>query len=359
MFNAGRLVIARKRRQLTAKALAEKTGLSPVTITRLEKGENQPDDITVAKIASALSYPTDFFSADDPDEIDTESVSFRSLSKMSAKERDAATSAASLGFQLNKWVETKFDLPEPDLLDLGHESNPSIAARLMRQHWRIGDKPIANLLALLETKGIRVFSLSENTASVDAFSFWKSEKPFIFLNNFKSSERSIFDAAHELGHLVLHRHAGPKPTKPAEKEANEFAASFLMPSNDVLANMPRSISSSVIIARKKRWRVSAMALAYRLHQLNLMTEWQYKSVCIDLGRRGYRAGEPDGLERETSQVWRKILAQLWTEKITKDQIAQAINLPVDELEALIHGVTIDPQTNRVRVDPTFKLKAIC
>lgn len=359
MFNAGRLVIARKRRQLTSKALAEETGLSPVTITRLEKGDNQPDDQTIERLSKVLRYPAEFFAADEPDEIDTESVSFRSLSKMSAKERGAATSAASLGFQLNKWVETKFDLPEPDLLDLGHETNPSAAAGIMRQHWKIGYKPISNLLALLETKGIRVFSLSENTASVDAFSFWKSDKPFIFLNNFKSAERSIFDAAHELGHLVLHRHAGPKPSKPAEKEANEFASSFLMPSSDVLSNMPRSISSSVIISRKKRWRVSAMALAYRLHQLKLMTEWQYKSVCIDLGRRGYRTGEPEGLERETSLVWKKILSQLWTEKFTQAEIANAINLPLDELEALIHGVTIDPKLSNGSVDPKFELKAIC
>jgi Zn-dependent peptidase ImmA (M78 family) len=40
---------------------------------------------------------------------------------------------------------------------------------------------------------------------VNAYALWKDEKPFVFLNTFKSTESSRFDAAHELGHLVLHQ----------------------------------------------------------------------------------------------------------------------------------------------------------
>jgi hypothetical protein len=35
-------------------------------------------------------------------------------------------------------------------------------------------------MGLLETNGLRIFSLSENTASVNAFSFWRDSKPFNF-----------------------------------------------------------------------------------------------------------------------------------------------------------------------------------
>ena len=34
---------------------------------------------------------------------------------------------------------------------------------------RLGQQPITDLLALLEAKGVRLFSLTENTASVNAF----------------------------------------------------------------------------------------------------------------------------------------------------------------------------------------------
>src|SRR5207245_2232584 len=74
---------------------------------------------------------------------------------------------------------------------------PHMAAMLLRQHWGLGIKPIANMVHLLELKGIRVFSLAESTKDVDAFSLWRDDIPYVFLNRFKSPERSRFDAAHE------------------------------------------------------------------------------------------------------------------------------------------------------------------
>ena len=287
----------------------------------------------------APCYPAEFFFDDDPEEVDTGAVSFRSLTKMSAKERDAAIAAGSLGLQLSDWVEGEFRLPKANVLDLSYETNPEVAARSLRQFWSLGEKPIGNVLGLLEVNGIRVFSLAENTATVDAFSFWRNERPFVFLNNFKTAEHSIYDSVHELGHLAMHRHAGTQPSRPAEREANQFASAFLMPADDVRARMPRFITVSTIIEAKKRWRVSAMAMAYRLHALGLLSEWQYKSACIELGRRGFRSGEPGGIERETSRVWQKVLSQLWSERRTKSNIADRLHIPLDELEGLIWGLT--------------------
>jgi len=335
MFNPRRLSLARKRRRLTAKALAEKAGLAVDTISRLENGSNPPDEGTVAKLVRVLNFPEPFFFDQDPEDIDTGAVSFRGFSKMSARERDAAISAGSLGLQLGAWVDQRFSLPRPNLLDLSYETDPEAAAHSMRQFWGIGEKPIGNLMGLLETNGVRLFSLSENTASVNAFSFWRDDKPYVFLNNFKTAESSIFDAAHELGHLVMHKHGDPKETRSAEREANGFASAFLMPANDVSARVPRRVTIDVLLKAKMRWRVSAMAMAYRLNTLGLLSEWQYKSLCIELGKRGYRSSEPVGIERETSAIWRKVLGQLWSEKTTKNDIAADLHLPLDELEGLI------------------------
>jgi Zn-dependent peptidase ImmA (M78 family)/transcriptional regulator with XRE-family HTH domain len=346
MFNPRRLSLARKRRRFSAKALAEKTGLAVDTISRLENGANSPDESTVAKLVQALGFPTPFFFDQDPEDVDTGAVSFRSFSKMSARERDAAISAGSLGLQLSIWVDQRFNLPKPNLLDLSYETDPEAAAHSMRQFWGIGEKPIGNLMGLLETHGVRLFSLSENTASVNAFSFWRDNKPYVFLNNFKTAESSIFDAAHELGHLVMHMHGDPKETRSAEREANSFASAFLMPINDVKARVPRRVTIDTLLKAKMRWRVSAMAMAYRLNAVGLLSDWQYKSLCIELGKRGYRSSEPAGIERETSLIWRKVLGQLWSEKMTKNDIAADLHLPLDELEGLIWnlvGVDQRPQ----------------
>jgi Zn-dependent peptidase ImmA (M78 family) len=79
-----------------------------------------------------------------------------------------------------------------------------------------------------------------------------------------------------------------------------------------------------------RWRVSAMAMALRLNSLGLLSDWQYKSICIELGKQGYGRPKPGGVERETSVIWRKVLSQPWSEKITKNDIAAELSLPLDE-----------------------------
>src|SRR5262245_11362022 len=115
MFSPKRLSLARKRRGLSGKALAEAAKLSAVTISRVENGENEPDEVTVVALAKALRYPKEFFYKDDPEALDTSAVSFRSLTKMSARERDASTSAGELGLELSNWIEDEFSLPKPNL----------------------------------------------------------------------------------------------------------------------------------------------------------------------------------------------------------------------------------------------------
>lgn len=355
MFSKKRLAAARLRRKMTSKQLAEQTGLSPVTITRLENGQNEPDRTTLEKIAKAVGYPVEFFTLPDPPELSTSMVSFRSLANMSARERDAALRAGDNGVELFDWASREFSLPQPAVPDLRTEAefSPEAAAETLRQQWGLGDRPIHAVLKLFEFKGIRILGLSEDTANVDAFSFWRNDVPYMFLNSFKSAERNLFDAAHELGHLTMHRQGTRNGSRALEHEANAFASAFLMPRTDVLAHAPRFIDVRAILRLKQRWKVSAMALAFRFRTLQLLTEWQYRSICIELGQSGYRTGEPNGVEREHSAVWQKILEDMWAERQGKQEIANALCLPLDEIEALMRGIlpgeprVTEPQPLRV------------
>jgi Zn-dependent peptidase ImmA (M78 family) len=333
MFNTTRLEIARQRRRLTSKALAERAGISPVTLSRVTQRVQFPDENTVDALIAALDFPRDFFFLDDVEAVDAVAASFRSLTSMTAAERDAALSAGVIAFELLDWVKSRFELPSPDLPNLGDVRDPAQAARLVREHWGIGEKPIGHLIKLLESKGVRVFSLSEDTKRVDAFSCWHAHDPFIFLNTFKSAERSRFDAAHELGHLVLHRHGGPQGRE-AEHEANGFASAFLMPHVDLVSNMPSFANSDQILRMKKRWGVSAVALAYRLNKIGLMTEWQYIQV-----NRQYRTSEPQGMLPERSAVWKMVLTELWKDGVAREHIARSLNVPISEIESLLFGLT--------------------
>lgn len=356
-FNPLRLTIARKRRRLSSKALADLIGSSPVTISRLENGNNEPEDQTLDAIAKALEFPRAFFTGGDCDELKTEAASFRSLTAMSARERDAALSAGALAYLFSDWVAQRFNLPEPALPDTSFEADPEAAAHMIRQQWGLGQQPVSDMVKLLESKGVRVFSLSENTKNVDAFSCWRDSTPYVFLNTFKSTEHSRFDAAHELGHLLLHKHGGPHQGRETETEANRFASCFLMPTEDVASRVRGVTALDELVKAKKRWGVSVAALAYRLNKMSRLTEWQYRGFCIEMNRRGYRTQEPDTLPPERSLVWQKVLSTLWNERVTKEHIAAELYLPAAELENLLFGLTGAPDPVSRKAKPILRLVA--
>lgn len=100
-----------------------------------------------------------------------------------------------------------------------------------------------------------------------------------------------FDAADEIGHLALHRHAGPK-VKDAERQAKEFASAFLMPEGSVLANAPVMATVDQLVSHNGFWTVSVAALVYGRKDLRLVNDWHYRSLCIEMTQRGYQKSEP-------------------------------------------------------------------
>lgn len=353
MFNPVRLQTARERRELTKKALAERAGVSQLTLTRLENGTtSEPERSTVSSLAQALGFPVEFFYLDDCEQILPEAVNFRSLSATTARQRKSALASGTIALQLNDWVDGRFNLPAPDLLDLRGEA-PETAAAALRSHWGIGDQPIGHLLQIVESKGVRIFYLAENNKNVDAFSFWRNGTPLIFLNTFKSAERSRFDTAHELGHLVLHVH-GACVGREVENEADRFAAAFLMPREDLISNIRARPQVRDLLAAKSRWGVSLVALARNCYEAGLMTEWHYREVCKALSIAGYRTKEPNPMPRESSVLWKKILESLWQDRVTKDHVARALALPMDTINSLIDagesgGTTMERGRTALRV----------
>jgi Zn-dependent peptidase ImmA (M78 family) len=197
------------------------------------------------------------------------------------------------------------------------------------------------MIHLLEANGIRVFSLAVEAKEVDAFSMWHGSTPVVMLNSFKSSEHSRFDAAHELAHLVLHKHAGASANKQAEFQADAFASAFLMPRASVLAQAPKFCSVDALVRLKEVWGVSVSALNYRLHKVGVTSDWQYRALCVELSKRGYRSKEPNECPRESSIILPKLLSSLYQEDgLTRGAIANAMNLPLSELNDLLFGLTI-------------------
>ncbi len=339
-FNPGRLKFARERRGYTIKRLSGELGLTSKTLSDFENGKRSPvKESFFTDVSLLLKFPVDFFFLDDAPLLAQGNVSFRSLARMSASTRKAALCSGRIALEFMEWVESKLELPKVALPDLRDE-DPESAALIVRVEWALGELAIKNLIHLLESKGVRIFSLNELTLDMDAYSFWYNDHPFIFLNSKKSVERSRFDAAHELGHLILHKHGEPCG-KQVEKDANRFASAFLMPEGSVLSHVYRHVSLSNIIELKSCWLVSAAALVRRLFDLGCLTEWKYRSLVVELSRSGYMKKEPKPMKiRESSRLIPKIFHFLKKEGISKVDVARSLGIFVEELDDLFFYLTL-------------------
>ena len=174
---------------------------------------------------------------------------------------------------------------------------------------------------------------------VDAFALWHSKTPFVFLNTLKSAEHGRFDAAHELGHLVLHRHSGPH-VPDAEKQANAFASAFLMPRASVLANRAPNGDFAQSRFNSRNNGSCLCRLCVSPHALGLLTDWHYRTLCIEIGQSGYRRTEPEGAQRERSHILATVFSALREEGVSKMAVAEQLQFDVDELDKLVFGLMI-------------------
>lgn len=358
-INPKQITFARVRRRLTKAQLAKELGVSSRSLQNYETGASAPDLELLARIAKLLKFPQQFFFIDeDMPEIKEHAVSFRKLSKMTDAMKACAFAAGAIAFKVNQWIEDRFSLPQADLPDLS-DLGPEEAAATLRRLWGLGNAPIPNMVHLLESKGIRVFSLAEETREVDAFCTWYADKPFVFLNTIKSAERSRFDAAHELGHLVRDLYTmqhGQAHGPEMERQADAFASAFLMPKESVETNQPPAYTIKYLMKLKHYWGVSLAALAYRFNSLGLVSEWNYRSLCIEIAKSGYRTNEPEPMARENSQLLTKVLDILHSRKQGRREIAESLSLSVDEINALtFHLTNLSVVSGAAEMDSTPKV----
>ncbi|MDQ2947551.1 MAG: helix-turn-helix transcriptional regulator, partial [Acidobacteriota bacterium] len=111
-LNPTRLALARKRRGFKKTKLAELSKVDLRAVSAFEAGEYPPSAETLARMASVLRFPLEFFCGEDLDEPSLDTGSFRSMSKMTAPQRDMALSQAALGLHFMGWLEDRFELPE-------------------------------------------------------------------------------------------------------------------------------------------------------------------------------------------------------------------------------------------------------
>ncbi len=312
--------------------------MSSRQIANYETGANVPPTPVLEDIAAKLKVTPSYFFRPLHIWLSPDNVSFRSFSRLSAKARDSALANATTAIEIAEYFDAKLRLPPLDLPDL-RGLDPAAAAYALRSEWGLGLDPLPNLIRLLELHGVRVFSLVHEFSALDAISTWNAGTPYVFLARHKSPERARWDAAHELGHLILHLETAPQG-KVQENQADEFAREFLMPAEGVAARgLGLLVTLDVIRSEKLWWNVSAMAMIRQVKDVLPLTDWQYRSLVVEATKAGYRSREGD-IDRETSLLIPKALATLAQNGVGLDQIATHLAVDRAELDGLLFSPVV-------------------
>lgn len=293
-----------------------------------------------ADLSAALGLPEAFFALPGHEVVRVEQGFFRARRRATAGQLAAARAAATLAIEMYDQIAAKVRLRTVVLPDLD-DQEPEAAAATLRAAWGRGEEPLPNLVQLSEAHGVRVVSLPVDADTVDAFSLWQDRMPYVFLSTSKTAERSRFDLAHELGHLAMHSRvsaaADGLTARELEREADAFASALLMPRRAVLAHSGREPAVPAILRLREHYGVSAMAMTRRLHDVGRLSDWAYRQNCVQLTQRGFRSGEPGGIERERSRVFPTAFSLLREQGVTVGDFCRALGITPLDLHSFTFG----------------------
>jgi len=350
-FVADRLRQAREARGLTLVALADLVELSSASISHYEKGEHTPRADTLNKLASALNVPMGFFLKEKSAEIRA-SVFYRSMSAATKQARSRAERRyewlKEIVEYLSQYVDfpplnlPEFDLPQ-DFRGISTSDIEELASKV-REIWRLGNGPIPNLVASMESNGIIVARGALGSEHLDAFSEFDpvQSRPYVFLGADKDvMVRSRFDAGHELFHLLAHRGVDRSTLNKSqdfrllEQQAHRFALALLLPDSSFTSEL-WDVSLDSFRSMKARWKTSIAAMIFRSEQLGLVNEEAAKRLRINLSRRGWRRAEPlDDLPVEKPTVIARSIELLVEAQIaTPQEILQELCISERDIEEL-------------------------
>ena len=293
-FEPERLRLARELKEWSQAELANRLEVTPAAVSQFETGVTRPSAEVLGRMTVALGVPAQFFSLPITE---THDGFFRSLRRTSVTHRRRARALAHIAHDLALAVPSP-ELPSVQIpqipvsgLQAGREELEEIAAEVRRSFGMPGG-PVANVTGVLEEHGVLVIRLPLDTADVDAFSLPFHDRPVVVLGTDKNDRaRSRFDAAHELGHLVVHSDQ-IWGVKEVEQQANAFAAAFLMPKADIRHELPDRADWPTLFELKQKWQVSLAALLMRARTLERMSEGNYLTAVKAASARGWRRIEP-------------------------------------------------------------------
>lgn len=352
-FNHYMMTLARDSRGLTQAELAEKIGVGQGTLSKYETGFAEPPAEFVNHLAKELGFlPAFFYEPGRPyglppfhfrrrKKLPAKTLA-RIIAEMNIRRLHIAKLLVSFGGRSNRFI------PEIDADEyLGRSKGsllPEDVARVIREMWMLPAGPIPNMVELLEDNGGIVVPCDFGTDLVDAMSQRIEGLPVLFFVNVNApADRLRHTLAHELGHMVMHTIL-VKSDEEMEDEADEFAGAFLLPANEIRAQL-RRFDLRQLANLKLFWKVSMAAIAVRADRLKLITPYQSKMFWIEMSKLGYRKREPNELPREHPALLRQMVSyHLKKLGYSTDELAELLHLTVAEFQEMYRGEILGEPT---------------
>lgn len=303
-FQSTRLIQARESLGITRVALASLVGVSPATISNWERGSQSPEEDKLRALGDVVKFPMSWFLTDTPT-LAGSPYFFRSLASSTKIAREMAkvrlnwvTELTNILGQWVNWPQVNVpSIPEKAFLKIT-DAEIEILASECRRVWKIGMGPISDVVLTLENAGV-IFARDEiGYLKMDGVSHWSKldNRPYVFVTEDKANGiRNRFDAAHELGHLVLHRNVDETKFKlhykEIERQADLFAGCFLLPAESFSSEVSWP-TLETLLSLKPRWKVSIGAMIMRCHQLDIIDDDQKLRLFKGRSARGWTKGEP-------------------------------------------------------------------
>ena len=334
-----RLRLARAAAGLSLRGLEDRIGkrVTAQAIGKYERNETLPSAGVLAALSQALEVPLDsLFGGDEL--LTLEAVEFRTRSAFGW--RDTGRLQAAVVDRLERYREVEAALglgalawhrpraaryPVTDLADAER------AARSVRAEWNLGLSGIANLVEILEDRGIKVLQL-ELPDKLAGIAAWvrppgKPSLPVVVVNRGHPGERQRFTLAHELGHLVL----SPEDPTNSEEAANRFAGAFLLPAEALWIEIGKRrthLGLDELFLLKSLLGVSVQALAYRCLELGIINPAHHRRLFRHFTEEGWRTSpypEPEQLAPETSTRLERLCRRAVSEgEMTEQRAAELL-----------------------------------
>jgi Zn-dependent peptidase ImmA (M78 family)/transcriptional regulator with XRE-family HTH domain len=317
------LMTARRASGLTQEELASRASVTQAALSRYENGLREPEPEVLSRLASGLGLTESFFHVVGRAE-GAMAVDAHMRRRQTARAREWRRLEARLNmyrFHVRRLYDevslhTDQRIPQFD----SFETDPATAAHLVRMQWRLPVGPVRSLIQWVESAGCLVIEEDFGTPRVDGLSQWVEDHPIILLNIRTPTDRKRLTIAHELGHLCLH---STDVNPYMEREADEFAAEFLMPA-DVIRPQLRKLSLGRLQDLKREWGVSIQALVERARELGTITVAQRTNFYKQFSMKGWRTREPvsDELTPEHPTLAQAIGDTLASKGLTIEEIGK-------------------------------------